>query len=61
MFPAAGSGCTFHPFSECVLRLFSVVLLIVASEEAAAGEAHSCSRVAIPAEPLAGTMSRFQQ
>ena len=35
--------------------MFPVVLLIAASEVAAAGEAHACCAVANPAEALAGT------
>jgi len=42
-FCAACSSSAFQALGEGVLRLFSVVLLIAASEVAAAGEAHECS------------------
>ena len=54
-FSAAGSGLAFQALGEGVLRLFPVVLLIAASEVAAAGEAHGRSGMANTREALAGT------
>jgi len=54
-FCAACSSSAFQALGEGVLRLFPVVLLIAASEVAAAGEAHECSGIANTREALAGT------
>ena len=55
------SSSLFQDLGESVLRLFPVVLLVSASEVAAACEAHRCHCVANTCEALASTVRWVEQ